>query len=152
MRGLRKIVPDDFDCDLTRGQCQGLDTRTTLMAFCHLLIEPMFLFVEDSMPKLARMRFAQIMQRCLEKNRKRRATPDELIVAFEELVPARAKLPSLRMVNAASTQYAEIKEKFEKIRHELEPNDRHVSGAAVHQPHPTLPAIDDADFQYFQKR
>jgi hypothetical protein len=151
MRGLRKIVPDDFDCDVTRGLCRGLDSQTTLMAFCHLLIEPMFLFVEDAMPKLVRMRVSQIMARCLEKRRAKRATPAELIVAFEELVPLTSKLPPLRMVNAASAQYAAIKERFEQIRHDLEPANEHRKGA-TNVAHPTLPAVDEADFQYYQKR
>lgn len=69
LRGLRKLAPDDFGCDLAHGLCRGLDSQTTLMALCHLLVEPLLLLVEPPPPPKTKRRLDDILTHCMMRER-----------------------------------------------------------------------------------
>jgi hypothetical protein len=90
--GLRDLAPDDFRC--LRGQCNGVDTLTQLMAVCKMLIEPLFTNVE--LPSEARGVHA-VIKSCLQLKRVDRPSPAVVIASLEKIVPSRAKLRPLQM-------------------------------------------------------
>ena len=117
MRGLRKLVPDDFGCDAERGLCRGLDTHTMMMALCHMLLTPLFEFATHDAPLHELKRAQALMERCVTRRRAERISPPELLAELERLVPRTRVLPKLALTNDAE-RYLEIKTEFEQVRHE----------------------------------